>query len=64
MLKRSKAILFSAVLLLGCFSLIGCGKGKDSKKTKIELVHYKPEAVSYFEEVEKKFNEKIGRAHV
>lgn len=57
MLKRSKAILFSAVLLLGCFSLIGCGKGKDSKKTKIELVHYKPEAVSYFEEVEKKFNE-------
>lgn len=57
MLKRSKAILFSAVLLLGCFSLIGCGKGKDSKKTKIELVHYKPEAVSYFEEVEKEFNE-------
>ncbi len=57
MLKRSKAILFTAVLLLGCFSIIGCGKEKDGKKTKIELVHYKPEAVSYFEEVERKFNE-------
>ncbi len=57
MLKGSKVILFTALLLLGCFSVVGCGKEKESKKTKIELVHYKPEAVSYFEEVEKKFNE-------
>lgn len=57
MLKKSMAILFTVVLLLGCFSLVGCGKEEGGKKTKIELVHYKPEAVSYFEEVEKKFNE-------
>lgn len=54
---RRKGILFTAVLLLGCLSVAGCATEKDSKKTKIELVHYKPEAVSYFEEVEKKFNE-------
>lgn len=58
MLRKNKKILFAIALLLGSFSLAGCGNNKtDYGKTVIELVHYKPEAVSYFEEVEKKFNE-------
>lgn len=58
MLRKNRKILFAIALLLGSFSLTGCGNNKaDHGKTVIELVHYKPEAVNYFEEVEKKFNE-------
>lgn len=58
MLRKNKRILFALALLLGCLSLAGCGnKRTEDGKTVIELVHYKPEAVSYFEEVEKKFND-------
>ena len=38
-------------------TLSGCGTGKkDSGKTEIELVQYKPEAVKAFEKLEEKFN--------
>ena len=57
MLRKKRSIVLAAIFLLGVLSLTGCGnKQSDSGKTVIELVHYKPEAVSYFEEVEKQFN--------
>lgn len=58
MLRKKRSIVLAAVFLLGVLSLTGCGNNKsDTGKTVIEVVHYKPEAVSYFEEVEKQFNE-------
>lgn len=57
MLKRTKKILLTAALFFGSLFMAGCGAGKaDDGKTVIELVHYKPEAVNYFQEVEAKFN--------
>lgn len=58
MLRKKCSIVLAAAFLLGVLSLTGCGNNQsDTGKTVIELVHYKPEAVSYFEEVEKQFNE-------
>lgn len=58
MLRKKRSIVLAAAFLLGVLSLTGCGNNKsDTGKTVIEVVHYKPEAVSYFEEVEKQFNE-------
>ena len=58
MLRKKRSIVLAAAFLLGVLSLTGCGgERKDQGKTVIELVHYKPEAVSYFEEVEKEFNQ-------
>ena len=55
--KKERGIVLAATFLLGVLSLTGCsGNKSDTGKTVIELVHYKPEAVSYFEEVEKQFN--------
>lgn len=57
MLRKKRGIVLAATFLLGVLSLTGCsGSKSDTGKTVIELVHYKPEAVSYFEEVEKQFN--------
>lgn len=54
----SKRVLFTVVLAAGSVLLGGCGHGDaGSEKTVIELVHYKPEAVDYFEEVEQRFND-------
>ncbi len=56
MLKSNKKLLITAALLFACLAA-GCGADKaDNGKTVIELVHYKPEAVNYFQEVEAKFN--------
>lgn len=59
MLRKNRKILFAlTLLLLGSLSLTGCGSTEaENGKTVIELVHYKPEAVNYFQEVEKKFND-------
>lgn len=59
MLRKNGKIWFAfALMLLGSLSLTGCGSsGAEDGKTVIELVHYKPEAVNYFQEVEKKFND-------
>ena len=46
-----------AFTMAASVTLSGCGTGKkDSGKTEIELVQYKPEAVKAFEKLEEKFN--------
>ena len=59
MRNRSKWILCMglAFTMAASVTLSGCGTGKkDSGKTEIELVQYKPEAVKAFEKLEEKFN--------
>jgi len=56
MAKRKMFSLFMALTTAGSFLLSGCGNNDSNGKVVVELVHYKPEAVSYFEEVEEKFN--------
>lgn len=57
MAKRKMFPLFMALATAGSILFSGCGSNQDSNgKVVVELVHYKPEAVSYFEEVEKQFN--------
>lgn len=54
--KKIMVIVFAAVLV-SCFLLGGCGNSDyEDGKVVIELVHYKPEAVDLFEELEAKFN--------
>ena len=55
MLKWKKP-LFVLTMMTGFCLLTGCGKNNKDGKTVIELVQYKPEATSYFEEVEERFN--------
>ena len=55
MLKWKKP-LFVLAMMTGFCLLTGCGKNNKDEKTVIELVQYKPEATSYFEEVEERFN--------
>ena len=55
MLKWKKT-LFVLTMMTGFCLLTGCGKNNKDEKTVIELVQYKPEATSYFEEVEERFN--------
>ena len=46
-----------AFTMAASVTLSGCSMGKkDSGKTEIELVQYKPEAVKAFEKLEEKFN--------
>lgn len=54
----AKRKMFSLFMALAASSVLftGCGSQADNGKVVIELVHYKPEAVSYFEEVEEQFN--------
>ena len=59
MRNRSKWILCMglAFTMAASVTLSGCSTGKkDSGKTEIELVQYKPEAVKAFEKLEEKFN--------
>lgn len=56
MAKRKMFSLFMAMATASSVLFSGCGSQGDNGKVVIELVHYKPEAVSYFEEVEEKFN--------
>lgn len=54
--KRSIAITSSVLLSMGL--LTGCGqKVENPAVTEITIVQYKPEAVSFFEQLEKEFNE-------
>ena len=56
-MKKRKAI--SAVLaasMLAAVILPGCGSDGNSGKTEIEILQYKPEAATYFDQVEEQFN--------
>ena len=56
-MKKRKAI--SAVLaasMLAAVILSGCGSDENSGKTEIEILQYKPEAATYFDQVEDQFN--------
>lgn len=56
-MKMKKAI--SAVLaasMLAAVILPGCGSEGNSGKTEIEILQYKPEAATYFDQVEDQFN--------
>ena len=56
-MKKKKAI--SAVLaasMLAAVILPGCGSDESSGKTEIEILQYKPEAATYFDQVEDQFN--------
>lgn len=56
-MKKRKAI--SAVLaasMLAAVILPGCGSDESSGKTEIEILQYKPEAATYFDQVEEQFN--------
>ena len=62
MRNRSKWILCMglAFTMAASVTLSGCGTGKkDSGKTEIELVQYKPEAVKAFEKLEEKFQKQF-----
>ena len=52
---KGKKLLFVLTMMTGFCLLAGCGKNNKDGKTVIELVQYKPEATSYFEEVEERF---------
>ena len=52
-MKRKNAIsAVLAVTMLAAAILPGCGADKDSGKTEIEILQYKPEAATYFDKVE------------
>ena len=45
------------VVMTGGLMLSGCsGSGESSGKTEIEILQYKPEAATYFDQVEEQFN--------
>lgn len=66
MRTRIKPII--CLLLAGTMGMLFNGCGQDNKvadgKVEIEIVQYKPEAVKYFEELEKKFNETHDNIHL
>lgn len=55
--KKKVTAVFLAAAIISSFLLGGCGSGdNEDGKVVIELVHYKPEAVDFFESLEEKFN--------
>ena len=64
-MKKRKAI--SAVLaasMLAAVILPGCGSDENSGKTEIEILQYKPEAATYFDQVEEQFNASHDDIHL
>ena len=61
-MKKKKAI--SAVLaasMLAAVILPGCGSDENSGKTEIEILQYKPEAATYFDQVEEQIQRPLKR---
>ena len=50
--------------MAGAMMLQGCGQKKETGKTEIELVQYKPEAVKTFEKIEEEFNRTHDDIHL
>ncbi|HJA12784.1 MAG TPA: extracellular solute-binding protein [Candidatus Mediterraneibacter merdipullorum] len=65
MMKKKNAVSAAlAVAMLAAAILPGCGSGGDSGKTEIEILQYKPEAATYFDQVETQFNESHDDIHL
>ena len=64
-MKRKKAIsAVLAVAMLTAAILPGCSSGGDSGVTEIEILQYKPEAATYFDQVEEQFNASHDDIHL
>lgn len=59
MKKKISALLLSFILLLGAFSLAGCGEEKN-KTAGVYFLNFKPEAANAYEELAKKYEEETG----
>lgn len=56
-MKKKKVIsTVLAVSMLAAAILPGCGSDENSGKTEIEILQYKPEAATYFDQAEEQFN--------
>ena len=56
-MKKKKVIsAVLAVSMLAAVILPGCGSDENSGKTEIEILQYKPEAATYFDQVKEQFN--------
>ena len=64
-MKMKKAV--SAVLAASMLAAVifpGCGSDENSGKTEIEILQYKPEAATYFDQVEEQFNASHDDIHL
>ena len=64
-MKMKKAV--SAVLATSMLAEVifpGCGSDENSGKTEIEILQYKPEAATYFDQVEEQFNASHDDIHL
>lgn len=56
MRKKNVVSVLLTVSMLTAVVCTGCNSNENSGKTEIEILQYKPEAASYFDQVEEKFN--------
>lgn len=64
-MKRKHAV--SAVLVVSMLATVilpGCGSDENDGKTEIEILQYKPEAATYFDQVEDEFNASHDDIHL
>ncbi|HIX63871.1 MAG TPA: extracellular solute-binding protein [Candidatus Mediterraneibacter colneyensis] len=64
MKKKNAVSAVLAVSMLATLILPGCGSGGDSGVTEIEILQYKPEAATYFDQVEDEFNASHDDIHL
>lgn len=55
--KIAQRLPFLLGIAMGAAGLVGCGDGTSDGRVEVELVSYKPEAVSAMEKIEARFNE-------
>lgn len=63
-IKIKKGISVAAGIMMVMASLTGCAQSSSSEKVEVELVSYKPEAVTAFEKIAERFNETHDDIHL
>ena len=63
-MKKKLVCLLLACTVPASFLLSGCSANSSDGKIQIELVHYKPEAVDVFEQLEEEFNSTHDYIHL
>ena len=63
-MKKKLVCLLLACTVPASFLLSGCSANSSDGKIQIELVHYKPEAVDVFEQLEEEFNSTHDDIHL